>query len=562
MEHEERSDNGLLRDVSRRQFVQGVALSGLAVLAAGCGGARPAGQAARNTAPAGGAGGSGQSADKQTYIFGVADRDTIGFDPATVTDGTRHFFATEIHNGLVRYVPGSIDYTKLEPDLAESWDTSSDGLTWTFKLRSGVPFHKNFGEVSADDVKFTFDRLKLPETKSAFGRPNIEGIDVVDPRTVRFHLKTKDVFFLADVANWNGGFVVSKKAVEQMGIDAFSLAPVGTGPFQVEEYRSKQQLTFKAHADYFRGKPILDSIVVRFLGPDQNVRALALRKREVVAIDTVDNKTIKDSLVAEGYKVGGRHGTKRALFSNLTADPFKEPTVRQALAYAIDRNAAVTAFANDAAPGYSILTSVFPFALTKDDIPQELRYEYDPKRAKDLLAKAGFGSGLTIRWTVPDRTYKDTALNLQEQLRQVGVTLDLEIIDWNQWLAKTRMNPNLVIWGGIEPTVDSELRAYFYSTASLGKPTAVRNWSHYGDVGGSIDKLLDEARVTSEHSKQEDLYKQAQLQILKDLPALNILEQTAMDQMRAPEVDLGYEFVNSLMTPVMLTEKTRILKRT
>jgi peptide/nickel transport system substrate-binding protein len=558
MDHESRPQQVLSQDVSRRQFVQGMGVAGLALLTAGCGaGAVSSGG---STAPAG-ASGSGQLADKQTYIFGVADRDTIRFDPAVVTDGTRHFFATEIHNGLVRYVPGSIDFTKLEPDLAESWDTSSDGLTWTFKLRPGVPFQKNFGEVTADDVKFTFDRLKLPETKSAFGRPNIDSIDVVDQRTVRFHLKTKDVFFLADVANWNGGFIVSKKAVEQMGIDAFGLAPVGTGPFEVEEYKPQQQLVLKANANYWRGKPILDSIIVRFLGPDQNVRALALRKREVTAIDTIDNKTIKDSLVAEGYKSGGRHGTKRALFFNLTNDQIKDANLRQALAYGIDRNAAVQAFANDAAVGYSLLTSVFPFSLKKDDIPADLRYEYDPKKAKDLLAKAGLSSGTTIKWTVPDRTYNNTALNLQEQLRQIGITLDLQIIDWNQWLSTTRGNPNMVIWGGIEPTVDNEIRSYFYSTASLGKPTAVRNWSHYGDTGGSIDKLLDEARTVDDRGKQEQIYRDIQLQILKDLPALNILEQQAMDQMRAPEVDLGYDFVNSLMTPVMLTEKTRILKR-
>jgi len=162
---------------------------------------------------------------------------------------------------------------------------------------------------------------------------------------------------------------------------------------------------------------------------------------------------------------------------------------------------------------------------------------------------------------VPDRTYNNTALNLQEQLRKIGITLDLQIIDWNQWLTTTRANPNMVIWGGLEPTVDNEIRSYFYSTASLGKPTAVRNWSHYGDTGGSIDKMLDEARTVDDKSKQAELYRDIQLQILKDLPALNILEQQAMDQIRSPEVDLGYEFVNSLMTPVMLTEKTRILKK-
>ncbi|HLQ31802.1 MAG TPA: ABC transporter substrate-binding protein [Chloroflexota bacterium] len=548
----------LSSDVSRRQFVQGMGVAGLALLTAGCGGASSASPAGQ---PASGGSGGGQLADKQTYIFGVADRDTISFDPAVVTDGTRHFFASEVHNALVRYLPGSIDFTKLEPDLAESWDKSTDGLTWTFKLRPGVEFHKGFGPVTAEDVKFTFDRLKLPGTKSAFGRPNLESVDVVDARTVRFHLKTKDVFFLADVANWNGGLIVSKKAVEQMGVDAFGMSPVGTGPFQVEEYRPQQQLVFKANPNYWRGKPILDSIIVRFLGPDQNVRALALRKREVIGVDTIDNKTIKDSLMTEGYRPGGRHGTKRALFMNLTNDQFKDPNLRQALAYGIDRNAAVQAFANDATVGYSVLSSVYPFSLKKDDIPTDLRYEYDPKKAKDLLAKAGLGSGATIKWTVPDRTYNNTALNLQEQLRQIGVTLDLQIIDWNQWLSVTRGNPNMVIWGGIEPTVDNELRSYFYSTASLGKPTAVRNWSHYGDVGGSIDKLLDEARVTEDRSKQEQIYRDVQLQILKDLPAFNLLEQQAMDHMRAPEVDLGYEFVNSLMTPVMLTEKTRILKR-
>src|SRR5207244_10817092 len=131
-----------------------------------------------------------------------------------------------------------------------------------------------------------------------------------------------------------------------------------------------------------------------------------------------------------------------------------------------------------------------------DDIPAELRYEHDPDKAKALLAKAGFGNGLTIKWTVPDRTYDGTAQAIQDQVRSAGITIDIQSMDWNQWLAFGRQNPNLYIWGGLAPTTDNELRAYFHSSAMLGKPTAVRTWSHYRDIGGAVDQIVDEPRGT------------------------------------------------------------------
>src|SRR3546814_3026649 len=183
-------------------------------------------------------------------------------------------------NGLVRFPPGSANPGEIEPDLAESWTVSDDGLVWTFKLRQGVKFHGDWGVLTAEDVVYSLERAADKERSSFAGTyDGFEEITAVDPLTVRIELSYPVPGFLGLVANYHGGNIVSTKAAEALGAE-FNSNPVGTGPFLLAERVTQQHVRLEAHKDYFRGAPKIDTIMYRFI-PSDSSRDLAFASGEL-----------------------------------------------------------------------------------------------------------------------------------------------------------------------------------------------------------------------------------------------------------------------------------------
>lgn len=187
-------------------------------------------------------GGGVTAAEAQESILQISagGSDIATLDPHRATTTTDKALVGLIYNGLVRFAPGSADPKDLEPDLAERWQSSADGKTWTFFLRKGVKFHGNWGELTADDVVYSLTRAS-DARRSTFAADfsAIESITKVDDYTVRIALKYPDANFLGQVSNYHGGNIVSKKAAEELG-EKFASNPVGTGPlaFAVPRVRS------------------------------------------------------------------------------------------------------------------------------------------------------------------------------------------------------------------------------------------------------------------------------------------------------------------------------------
>lgn len=221
---------------------------------------------------------SGTALAQEVLNIRLGARDIGSIDPALTKTGDDETVVLQIFNSLVAPPRGTMDMDieDLQPQLAESWEISDDKKVWTFHLRAGVKWQKGYGEVSAEDVKFSYERQMDPALGGVHGASfkDIESIEVIDPLTVRFTLKSSNAFFHASALTPGfGRFIVPKKAVEELG-DQFGFAPVGSGPFEFVEYRPQDQVILKANEDYFLGRPPMDELHLRYI-PDNNAATIA-----------------------------------------------------------------------------------------------------------------------------------------------------------------------------------------------------------------------------------------------------------------------------------------------
>jgi len=513
-------------------------------------------------------------AEKQVLYYASSGRDLRAIDPAFGTSSMELFIIYSMFNALVRYPPGNEgDLEAIEPDLAKSWDVSKDGKVWTFRLHKGVKFHKGFGELTAEDVKFTFERLKTEGAPWAKDYKNVKDIKVIDDYTVQFTLEKVDPFFLTKLTNYHGGFIVSKKAREKLG-KAFKAEPVGTGPFQVKEYRPKDRYVLERHDEYWRGKPILEKVIVPFM-PDISSTSLALEKGDIhMARGKTDEMWIKSMKKKTDLIFDTRFqlGTANWLHINMTRKPFDDLRVRKALAHATNRDEFVQLFGPSVTEPLYTHVPEFAFgALKKDDVPKDLILEHNPEKAKQLLKEAGYPKGFTTKILVSELSaYMKAMILLQEQWRRVGVNIELETVDHTTYHSKIRkdLSPLVLYSATRTPIAGVYLTQWYHSASIVGKKTAITNFSHYGEVDvdgdgdltdNNIDRFIDQAAYEMDPEKQRRLYAEAQLQLLKDIPAIPIRVYRIIP-VRQPYIDLGHKPIQTMSYGYHLTEKTRILK--
>ena len=309
------------------------------------------------------------------------------FDPAE-SEGlvTPFIFYYAIHDALVKPMPGNAS----TPCLAESWSASADGLTYEFVLRKGVRFH-NGDTVSADDVKFSYERYHGASARTL--KDHVASVEVVDPLRVRFRLKRPWPDFMAFYGSPATGaaWIVPKKYVEKVGDDGFKKAPIGAGPYKVVAFKPGVELTLEAYEQYWRKTPSVKTLLLRSI-PDESVR-LAMLKRGEADISYV----FRGALAEELRRTPGL--TLKAYYLALPVwyvfteqwepkSPWADRRVRLAANLAIDRQAVNQAETLGLSKlTASIIPQNFDFSW-----PAPL-YPFDPKKAKQLLAEAGYPNG-------------------------------------------------------------------------------------------------------------------------------------------------------------------------
>ncbi|MFT4038634.1 MAG: ABC transporter substrate-binding protein [Thermomicrobiales bacterium] len=501
-----------------------------------------------------------------TLRFGVNAADLTTLDPHYASATQDRTVVDMVFNGLVRYKPG--DSSVIEPDLATEIPEPEivDGKqVWTFTLRDDVMFHGSAdveaAPLTADDVVFSLQKSADPDRSGFSGDYKGMTVEKVDDKTVAITMETplSPTLFLPKVANYAGGFIMSSKAVEALGEDGIKTHPVGTGPFMFDSYTPQNSVVLKANDAYFRGAPKLGGVEVRYM-PDASSRELGLQAGDLDAAAGVTEAQWVDRINAEGALKADVFGVGEVAFFNYNVNkaPFDNPKVREALNYAISRDEHLALYGEPVAENvFSVVPEAFmPGGLTQEEADAEgVAYNYDPEKAKSLLAEAGV-EGLTIDLITSEMpAYRGNYEVLQAELADVGITVNLSVVDHATMHEQIRQDVNpIVLYVAFRPNADVYLTNFFFSeSAVVDGASPITNFSHYG----AIDDLILQARAETDAEKQAEIWKQANIQLLKDAVAMPLHYQNQV-YARSPKVDYGHELVSSLALYPQITELTTI----
>lgn len=414
------------------------------------------------------------------------------------------------------------------PDLASSWETSADGLAWTFKLREGVKWSDG-KPFTADDVAFTFNDIVLQKDLGAQNRGNfaaVSKVTAVDSKTVKFDL-SRPFAALASYLAYNAGIVPKHVlSADPLKTTSFNKGiPVSTGPYKVEKYTSGESVVLTRNDNYFGAKPYLDKVVFSVV-PDANTQ-IAQSLAGDIGIMILDNKAAVDRVKsAPNVGIVSRPLVQYYwLALNQTDARFTDVRVRQAFVDAIDRNAII----KSVELGYGSIANspISPALSAYYDKSQASKYPYDPAKAKALLAEAGWTPGADGVLTKDGKPFRFTmdvgqkgvlepvnAL-IQQDLKKIGVVADLNTMEWNSYIQKVvvrREYTASVNWWTYPS--DPDVYPYYHSTA------AGKGFNIPGYLDPKLDDLLVQGQATADLEKRKAVYTKLQAYTADTLPYL------------------------------------------
>jgi peptide/nickel transport system substrate-binding protein len=477
--------------------------------------------------------------------FGVGTQDRIVVDM--------------VHNGLIRFTPGTED--EFEPDLAEDMpavEENDDGTqTWTFLLREGVIPHPINGtelpELTVSDILFSYEKAADPN-RSAFSYDYVGWTFEADEASRTFRVTVPQplspLLFHPKVANLSGGFIIPQAAWEMLGADGLVTHPVGTGPFMYSRYSPQNRFELVAHKDFFRGEPQLDGVHVVYL-PDPTSRELALQTGDIEVTDGVRERSWVDRIDAsEGLSVD-MFGVHESLNIHLSTqhEILQDIRVREAIVKGISReNHMEIAGSPISEVQYAVTSSNnVPGGLTEEEAEEAgVNYQFDPEGAITLLAEAGYPDGFELDLVASEMdVYRVNYEVLQEEMRQIGIVVNLEIVQHATMHELIREGRNaIIIYSVYRPNPDIFLTQFFTTD---GGPT---NFSGY-----TVDELRDQARFETDPDVQNDLWKQANIEILQNYAAYAPMY-TNQVYARRSTVDYGHELKANVSYYPGITENT------
>jgi len=430
----------------------------------------------------------------------------VGLDP----HATSAYYSYQTLQQVLETLVDFDNDQNLVPKLAESWTVSDDGLTYTFNLRSDVQFSNGRG-FTADDVKYTYDRLLDPDTASgnAWRLGAIDSIEVVDDYTVVFNLNTVNTGFLGKLASGSPVGIIARESVEDGTIDT---APVGTGPFKITDYQPGTVVMLERNEFYWGTDangtqlPYLDALELRII-PDDSVKRSALVSGDVDWTITVPPQALEE-LDARDDVVVDRSAAPAYWYIGVNTEraPLDDVRVRQAISYAIDRGQITEAATfGTGVPTQDPIPSVSAWAF--DYAP----YEQNLAQAQALLEEAGVADGFDML-IMPTTEYEESiraAQVIQAQLAPLGINVTLDTREWADWLdtqGQGNYDTFVCSWNVLLDPDD-----FFYAQHKTGE---VFNFTGY--TNPTVDDLLDRGRQETEFADRYAIYEQINREIVND----------------------------------------------
>ena len=451
----------------------------------------------------------GPSANKLSLAIG-SDPETLDADQTRA--GTDLYYTYNVFEQLLRRAPDGT----LQPGIATKWDVAPDGKTITFTLRDNAKF-QNGDPVTADDVKFSFQRYADKALGNVFASnlSDVAGVDVVSPTQVAVRLTQPDGSFL-NAAGY--AWIVPKNYITQHGNDYFAQHPIGTGPYMFDSRSIKQSFVLKRFDGYWGQKPYYAELDFQII-PDDNARISALRSGQVQFAAQVPPQMTSQIQSAGNLKVvTGFTGDNIFLDLNMKAQgmPWDKPEVRQALSYAIDRNAII----KNVLGGQGLpLVGLAPNdnGYTGTDLKEKA---YDPAKAKQLLAQAGYPNGFSMDFWAP----VNGRLPASEQVAQaivgfwndIGVKATPKLVSYSEWVNAEKGSSTINgavfgLWG--DSAFDPQQRL-------VGSMTCTGPYSHTCDP--TLDADISKVKTTVDATQRQQAIHDTFAYALEQQDVINI----------------------------------------
>lgn len=479
--------------------------------------------------------------DGGTLVYATGDAEPTCLDPHVGGNYPQALLSTQYLEPLVgRDADGTV-----LPWLAREWSVSDDGLTWDFTLVDDVTFTDGT-PFDAAAVKANVEHLQDPDTGSSTGYlavQKVESVEAVDATHARFHLTEPDAALLESLSQqWTA---MQSPAGIARGMEANCAAPVGTGPFVVEEWVPQQQVTLVRNDDYaghdpqaeHDGAAHLEQLVWRFI-PDAATRYAALRSGEVQVVDNPQPDAIAQADAGGDitHVDAPRPGSSNRIELNSAQPPFDDERVREAFVRAADPEPGIeTLFAGTATRSYSPLSSVEPTAYEEPEL-----FTTDVDRAEQLLDEAGWtgrddagyrtrdGQRLTVRFPVSTNQSVAAEQSLFEQIQANAKAVGFEVVltptDLSAWYAALGANEYEAVSAPYTKVGPDVLRILYHSDGTVPAPSGYFA-NHAQVTDPALDDLLDRAAATTDEAERADLYEQAQRIVLEGYYILPLYDQ-------------------------------------
>ncbi|MDR1137463.1 MAG: ABC transporter substrate-binding protein [Synergistaceae bacterium] len=448
------------------------------------------------------------SASGDTLVIGY-QYDATSFDPHVTSDIGSQNVMVQIYDPLMKVNENG----ELAPHLAESVEDLGN-LTYKFTLRKGVKFHN--GELlRASDVKFTFLRALNESQAINYVVSNIDpdGINIIDDYTFTIKIKKPDASFLAYMAHYGGACILNEKAVRDAG-DNYGVNPVGTGPYKFTGWVKGDRITLERNDDYWGEKAKIKNIVIRPITEATN-RTIELETEGVdlaFSIQPLDISRIEDN-----PKLKLLRNSDTGVYTigmNMSRKPLDDIRVRRAISLAIDSGALNKAvYRGVGAAGRTVIPPTIPYY---DETAPE--HEYNPEKAKELLAEAGYADGLSLVMVSNENKERiDTMTIAQNMLKKVGIDSEIQVIEWGVYLDKLVQGEYDLCTGGWSCSIYDPDEAVYgqYHSSEIGDGY---NWVRLSDA--ETDRLIEEGRENSDPAKRAEIYKALQRRINELYPVV------------------------------------------